>query len=63
MITIKTYLLDRFFKSNWNFTSEHVKLVKNSGQMYVRNLIFVFKISQVKGFLGKMATLQLNIEF
>ena len=28
MITIKTYLLDRFFKSNWNFTSEHVKLVK-----------------------------------
>ena len=27
---IKSYLYDRFFVSNLNFTTEHVKIVKNS---------------------------------
>ena len=40
------YLYDRFFGSNRNFTTEHLKIVKIPG--------FFFKISQI---LGKVATL------
>ena len=33
-MTKKTYLCDRFFESNQNFTTEHVRNVKNSRFFY-----------------------------
>ena len=48
-MTKKIYLYDRFFVSNQNFTTEHVKIVKNS-RFFVQNSRFFnvfFKNSQI----------------
>ena len=44
MMTKKFYLHDRFFVSNRNLTTEHIRIIKNSS--------FFFKISQTPGFSG-----------
>ena len=58
MMTKKSYLYDRFFVSNQNFTTACVLIVKKS-IFFVQNSI-VFFISQFPGFFkfpGKVATL------
>ena len=48
------YLCDRFFESNRNFTTEHVKIVKVQGFLvtFVQNSTFpgFFKVSQIPDF-------------
>ena len=41
----KFYLYDRFFQTNRNFTTEHVKIMKIPGFSKI-----FFKISQIPGF-------------
>ena len=40
MMTKKSYLFDRFFESIQNFTTEHVKIIKNS-RVFVLNFSFL----------------------
>ena len=48
----KSYLFDRFFVSNQNFTTENVKVIKNSRffDQISRFFQVFFKISQIPGF-------------
>ena len=54
----KSYLYDRCFVSNQNFTAEHAKIVKNSRFLF-KIPGFIFKISWIPGFsrffLSKMS--------
>ena len=52
-MTIKSYLYDRFYVSNRNFTTEHVKIVKNFRffQLFVKSFsYFFFNFSNSKNF-------------
>ena len=53
MMTKKFFLYGRFFVSNRNFTTEYVKIVKNS-----RYFQGFFKISQIPGFLALIVKFQ-----
>ena len=50
-MTKKFCLNDRLFVSNRNFTTEHIKVVKNSGFFVQNSRIFKVKKSQIQGFL------------
>ena len=71
MITIFFYLYERFFESNWNFTTEHEKIVIIQGFLsYFCSKLQVFQGSfclncQIPGFSripGKVATLINRLE-
>ena len=64
----KSYLYDIFFVSNRNFTTEHVKIVKNSKFFQVFRSKFqvfpgLFKISQIPGFTRFFFCLDCQIPF
>ena len=50
-MTKKFCLNDRLFVSNRNFTTEHIKIVKNSGFLFKIPGFLRLKKSQIQGFL------------